>query len=128
MSWIRLKNISKSYGRTTIFREIHFKLGPDDKVGLVGRNGAGKTTLIKLILGEEAPDEGTVDISDGVAIGYFSQFSELDSDTTRGIIDLISLTNHDLGCTFVIATHDPLFAAVGRVVRMRDGRVGEEPE
>lgn len=53
---------------------------------------------------------------------------ELDSDTTRGIIDLISLTNHDLGCTFVIATHDPLFAAVGRVVRMRDGRVGEEPE
>ncbi|MBK7323173.1 ABC-F family ATP-binding cassette domain-containing protein [Candidatus Microthrix sp.] len=82
MSWIRLKNISKSYDRTTIFREIHFKLGPDDKVGLVGRNGAGKTTLIKLILGEEAPDEGTVDISDGVAIGYFSQFSELDSDTT----------------------------------------------
>jgi ATP-binding cassette subfamily F protein 3 len=82
LSWIRLKNISKSYDRTTIFREIHFKLGPDDKVGLVGRNGAGKTTLIKLILGEEAPDEGTVDISDGVAIGYFSQFSELDSDTT----------------------------------------------
>ncbi|MBK9560339.1 MAG: ABC-F family ATP-binding cassette domain-containing protein [Candidatus Microthrix sp.] len=82
MSWIRLKNISKSYDRVTIFREIHFKFGPDDKVGLVGRNGAGKTTLIKLILGEEAPDEGTVDISNDITIGYFSQFSELDSDTT----------------------------------------------
>ena len=82
MSWIRLKNISKSYDRVTIFREIHFKLSPDDKVGLVGCNGAGKTTLIKLILGEEAPDEGTVDISNDITIGYFSQFSELDSDTT----------------------------------------------
>ncbi len=49
---------------------------------------------------------------------------ELDTDNTRGIIDLIDLTNHDLGCTFVIATHDPLFAQGDhRVVRMRDGRL-----
>ena len=82
MSWIRLKNISKSYDRAAIFREIHFKLTVDDKVGLVGQNGVGKTTLIKLILGEEEPDDGTVDITDGVKIGYFSQFSELESDTT----------------------------------------------
>lgn len=47
---------------------------------------------------------------------------ELDSDATRGIIDLIGLTNQTLGCTFVIATHDPLFAEGShRVVRMRDG-------
>jgi ATPase subunit of ABC transporter with duplicated ATPase domains len=82
LSWIRLKNISKSYDRAAIFREIHFKLTVDDKVGLVGQNGVGKTTLIKLILGEEEPDDGTVDITDGVKIGYFSQFSELESDTT----------------------------------------------
>ncbi|MGH1493751.1 MAG: ABC-F family ATP-binding cassette domain-containing protein [Acidimicrobiales bacterium] len=82
MSWIRLKSISKSYERTSIFREIHFKLTSGDKVGLVGQNGVGKTTLIKLILGEEEPDEGTVDITDGTKIGYFSQFSELDSETT----------------------------------------------
>ncbi len=82
LSWIRLKNISKSYERATIFREIHFKLTSGDKVGLVGRNGVGKTTLIKLILGEEEPDDGTVDITDGVTIGYFSQFSDLDGETT----------------------------------------------
>ncbi|MEE9414340.1 MAG: ABC-F family ATP-binding cassette domain-containing protein [Acidimicrobiales bacterium] len=79
MSWIRLKKVSKSYERTTIFREIHFKLASGDKVGLVGQNGVGKTTLIKLILGEEEPDEGTIDVTDGITIGYFSQFSELDS-------------------------------------------------
>lgn len=82
MSWIRLKSISKSYERATIFREIHFKLTSGDKVGLVGQNGVGKTTLIKLILGEEEPDGGTVDITDDVKIGYFSQFSELDSETS----------------------------------------------
>lgn len=49
---------------------------------------------------------------------------ELDSDTTRGIITLLDITNRDLGCTMVIATHDPLFAEDGRrVVRMRDGMV-----
>ena len=82
MSWIRLKGISKSYERNTIFRDVNFKLTEHDKVGLVGQNGAGKTTLIKLILGTEDPDEGTVDITDDVSIGYFSQFSELDSETT----------------------------------------------
>lgn len=82
LSWIRLKSISKSYDRVSIFREIHFKLTSGDKVGLVGQNGVGKTTLIKLILGEEEPDDGTVDITDGIKIGYFSQFSELDSETT----------------------------------------------
>ena len=82
LSWIRLKNISKSYERVAIFREIHFKLASGDKVGVVGQNGVGKTTLVKLILGEEEPDDGTVDITDDVKLGYFSQFSELDSETT----------------------------------------------
>lgn len=80
MSWIRLKSISKSYDRTAIFRDINFKLTAGDKVGLVGKNGAGKTTLINLILGREDPDDGTVDITQDISIGYFSQFSELDSD------------------------------------------------
>ncbi|MDO8391510.1 MAG: ABC transporter ATP-binding protein [Actinomycetota bacterium] len=49
---------------------------------------------------------------------------ELDSDTTRGMVELIARTNRELGCTFVIATHDPLLAeGVGRVVCMRDGQV-----
>ena len=85
MSWIRLKNISKSYERSTIFRDVNFKLSPGDKVGLVGKNGAGKTTLLRLILGQEDPDEGTVDITQDVSLGYFSQFSELDSD--KSILD-----------------------------------------
>ncbi len=78
MSWIRVKNVSKTFDRTPIFREINFKLSQGDKVGLIGPNGAGKTTLLQLILGRDDPDTGAVDVTDGTTIGYFSQFSELD--------------------------------------------------
>ncbi len=85
MSWIRLKNISKSYDHNTIFRDVNFKLTAGEKVGLVGQNGAGKTTLVKMILGQEDPDEGTVDITQDITLGYFSQFSELDG--TNSVYD-----------------------------------------
>ena len=75
MSWIRVKNVSKTFDRTPIFREINFKLSQGDKVGLIGPNGAGKTTLLQLILGRDDPDTGAVDVTDGTTIGYFSQFS-----------------------------------------------------
>ncbi len=80
MSWIRLKSISKSYDRNPVLRDVNMKLTAGDKLGLVGKNGAGKTTLLRLILGHEDPDAGTVDITQDVSVGYFSQFSELDSD------------------------------------------------
>ena len=52
---------------------------------------------------------------------------ELDSTTTLEVLALIERSNRELGCTFVIATHDPLLmSAATRVVQLRDGRV-EEP-
>ncbi len=77
MSWIRLKNITMSYDSRMVFREVDFKLSKGDRVALIGANGTGKTTLLKLILDQEQPDSGQVDITDDVRIGYFSQFSEL---------------------------------------------------
>ncbi|MGZ0229753.1 MAG: ABC-F family ATP-binding cassette domain-containing protein [Acidimicrobiales bacterium] len=77
MSWIRLNNVAKDYERNVVLREAFFKLGAGDRVGLIGRNGTGKTTLLELILERDVPTSGTVDISHGVTIGYFSQFSEL---------------------------------------------------
>ncbi len=82
MSLIRLNNISKSYRELLVLREVYFRLSEGDRVGLIGKNGAGKTTLLKLVLGQEDPEEGTVDINAEVNIGYFSQFSELDVEQT----------------------------------------------
>ncbi|WP_020579925.1 ABC-F family ATP-binding cassette domain-containing protein [Actinopolymorpha alba] len=82
MSWIRLVDISKRFDGHQILRNVHFRVGEGDKVGLIGPNGAGKTTVLNLILVRESPDSGTVDITEGISIGYFSQFSELSGDAS----------------------------------------------
>lgn len=55
-----LKNISKSFGRVQALKNVDFKVGEEEVVGLVGDNGAGKTTLIKILTGVYEPDEGEI--------------------------------------------------------------------
>jgi len=70
---ISFTRVSKQYGRQVLFVEASFQLNPGEKVGLVGPNGAGKTTLFRMIVGEEAPDEGEVSVPKKLTIGYFRQ-------------------------------------------------------
>lgn len=77
MSLIRLENITKSFDNLQILRDVYLRLSTGDRLGLIGGNGSGKTTVLKLILGQEEPDSGTVGVDQGLKIGYFSQFSEL---------------------------------------------------
>jgi len=82
MSLIRLKNITKKFDDPVrlVLKEVFFRVAAGERIGLIGKNGTGKTTLLKLILGRDEPTEGTVELTAGVKIGYFSQFSELDSE------------------------------------------------
>jgi len=82
MSLVRLHNLSKKYDSRMIFHEIFFRLNKGDRVGLIGKNGVGKTTILKLILNQEEPTSGTVEIDKDIKIGYFSQFSELNGEMT----------------------------------------------
>ena len=77
MSLVRLSRVSKRYGDRLLLRDVSFRLGAGERVGLIGRNGAGKTTLLRLILGQEEPTEGSVDLNQGVSVGYFSQSFDL---------------------------------------------------
>lgn len=77
MSVIRLENVTKKYEDTLIFRDIYFRIGKGERVGLIGRNGAGKSTVFKLILGREEPTSGKVEVDPKAKVSYFSQFSEL---------------------------------------------------
>jgi len=70
---ISFSKIGKQYGRQILFVDASFQLNPGEKVGLVGPNGAGKTTLFRMIVGEEAPDEGDVSVPKRMTIGYFRQ-------------------------------------------------------
>lgn len=78
MSLIRLQGASKSYDDHPVLRDVYLRLNQGDRIGLIGRNGTGKTTLLKLILGQEHPTVGVVDVNEGLSLGYFSQFSTLD--------------------------------------------------
>ncbi len=70
---ISFSRIGKQYGRQVLFVDASFQLNPGEKVGLVGPNGAGKTTLFRMIVGEEAADEGDVSVPRKLSIGYFRQ-------------------------------------------------------
>ena len=82
MSLVRLQNVSKSFDSQLVLRNIFFRLKEGDRVGLIGKNGVGKTTTLKLILGQEEPTEGTVEVEKGARIGYCSQFSELSGEAS----------------------------------------------
>src|SRR5688500_9106823 len=70
---IAFSNVSKQYGGQVLFVEASFQVNPGEKVGLVGPNGAGKSTLFRLLVGEEVPDDGTVERPKKLTLGYFRQ-------------------------------------------------------
>lgn len=57
---IEAQSITKAYGSRTILRDFSIRILRGDRVGFVGPNGVGKTTLLKMLMGQEAPDTGTV--------------------------------------------------------------------
>ena len=68
-----LTDVSKSFGEKNIVQKFSGTILRGDKVGLLGPNGAGKTTLLKMILGELAPDSGTVRLGGNLQVAYFDQ-------------------------------------------------------
>ena len=70
---IEAKEISKSYGDKLIFSPFDFRVQRGDRIALVGPNGVGKTTLLKVLIGAEEPDAGTVTLGTNLEIAYFDQ-------------------------------------------------------
>jgi len=70
---IQLDDISKGFGGQPLFREVTWRIGERERVGLVGPNGAGKTTLCRILAGLDDPDTGQVSRPRGVTVGYLPQ-------------------------------------------------------
>ena len=73
MNLLNIEHISKIYGDKTIFEDVSFGIQEGDKIGIVGINGTGKSTLLKMIAGEEEPDQGQVVRQNGLKIAYLPQ-------------------------------------------------------
>ena len=84
-----LQGVSKAFGAQQVVRDLSTIVLRGDKVGILGPNGAGKTTLLKLLLGELAPDSGTVRQGSRLQVAYFDQMrAALDPEAT--LADTIS--------------------------------------
>ena len=70
---IEAKGIAKRFGARVIVRDFSLRIHRGDRVALVGPNGAGKTTLLKLLTGETAPDEGSVNLGTNLEMALFDQ-------------------------------------------------------
>ncbi len=82
-------DLSKGFGDRLLIDDLSFSLPRNGIVGVIGPNGAGKTTLFKMIIGEEAPDAGTIKIGETVKISYVDQ-SRARLDPSKNVWELVS--------------------------------------
>ena len=82
MNVMNIERISKVFGEKVIFREASFGIQEGDKIGIVGINGTGKTTLLRMIAGEEEPDEGQIVRKNNLKLTYLPQNPLFPQDAT----------------------------------------------
>ena len=92
---LEVNGLQKSYGEKLLMDDLTFKLPPAGIVGIIGPNGAGKTTLFKMIMGEEQPDKGTLELGDTVEIGYVDQ-THKDIDPQQSVWEVVSGKNEHI--------------------------------
>ncbi len=82
-------HLCKRFGDVKILEDFSYIFARYEKMGIVGNNGTGKSTFIKLLMGEEKPDSGTLDIGETVRFGYYSQ-EGLPFDEQMKVIDVVT--------------------------------------
>ena len=81
-----IKDLKKSFGDRTLFQHVDLEVVGGERIALLGDNGTGKSTLIKMIMGEERPDEGKIRLGPTVKIGYLPQIIHFDRPD-RNLVD-----------------------------------------
>ncbi|HYP81736.1 ATP-binding cassette domain-containing protein [Variovorax sp.] len=96
MSLLTLSAAQLAYGHVALLDDAEFSLQDSERVGLIGRNGAGKSSLLKILGGLERPDDGLLQLQQGLRIAYVAQEPRLDPSFTvfaaasQGIADVIA--------------------------------------
>ena len=86
MSILNVEHLSHGFGDRAIFEDASFRLLKGEHIGLVGANGEGKSTFMNIITGKLMPDEGKVEWSKNVRVGYLDQHAVLEKGMTIGSV------------------------------------------
>jgi len=79
---VNLERVHKAYGIRPLLDDVSLGVGEGERIGVVGRNGDGKTTLLRVLTGDEEPDDGRVSRRRGLHLGYLRQADDFAPGTT----------------------------------------------
>jgi len=82
MSILNVEHLTHGFGDRAIFNDVSFRLLKGEHIGLIGANGEGKSTFMNIITGKLMPDEGKVEWSKNVRVGYLDQHTVLEKGMT----------------------------------------------
>ncbi len=82
MSILNVEHLTHGFGDRAIFQDVSFRLLKGEHIGLIGANGEGKSTFMNIITGSLQPDEGKVEWSKNVRVGYLDQHTSLEKGMT----------------------------------------------
>jgi ATP-binding cassette ChvD family protein len=85
---IQADGVSKAFGEKLLLEDATFAVPKGAVVGIIGPNGAGKTTLFRMIVGQEKPDSGTLQVGETVQLSYVDQ-SRADLDPEKSVYESI---------------------------------------
>ncbi len=94
MNYISIDNISKAFSDKLLFENISFGIEKGEKTALVAANGTGKSTMMKILVGKEESDKGSIAYNENIRIGYLEQLPQFDPELT--IQDVISTGHTDI--------------------------------
>ena len=94
MNYISIDNISKAFSDKLLFENISFGIEKGEKTALVAANGTGKSTMMKILVGKEESDKGSIAYNENIRIGYLEQLPQFNPELT--IQDVISTGHTDI--------------------------------
>lgn len=83
---LSVRDLSKSFGDRRLFHDVELLVEGGERIALLGDNGAGKSTFLKILMGEERPDGGSVRFGPTVRAAYLPQIIQFD-DPSRNLVD-----------------------------------------
>ncbi|MGM9662072.1 MAG: ribosomal protection-like ABC-F family protein [Oscillospiraceae bacterium] len=90
-----LRGVGKSFGERQLFSDVELKVTGGERIALIGDNGTGKSTLIRMIVGEELPDEGRIRLGPSIRTAYLPQIIEF-AHPERSLVDTMLYEKKDM--------------------------------